>query len=218
MILQCSKKWNLSYLENSASDVNAVPMLWRHIDKDKAYSHAKGGGKTDIWENLQTSWLLRPSSWWTFSLYVRDEEDEGGEVSSLEESSCSIYGHRPLVCRFYPFELKPEGNGQHTFSVTHECPGMGEAESLERILRSIVEAGSPILGWPRRARLELLKHIFLFYNISAIVALQKQWFFAIYIEFSLHGFTAITYARWVGALDDVINDLRQLHLIFFTTL
>jgi Fe-S-cluster containining protein len=50
----------------------------------------------------------------------------------LEDKLCRIYSIRPLVCRFYPFELRIVGNSRHWFAYTEECPGTGKGEKLTR--------------------------------------------------------------------------------------
>jgi Fe-S-cluster containining protein len=42
----------------------------------------------------------------------------------LKENQCTIYALRPLVCRFYPFELKTNEAGIPQFIATDECPGL----------------------------------------------------------------------------------------------
>ncbi len=42
-----------------------------------------------------------------------------GKCFFLKDNQCSIYQQRPLICRFYPFELKfSEDKGTHVFDVT----------------------------------------------------------------------------------------------------
>jgi len=50
----------------------------------------------------------------------------------LEGTACSIYSVRPLVCRFYPFELVTQRDGKHSFFCTGECPGVKRGRRLER--------------------------------------------------------------------------------------
>ncbi|HUW48667.1 MAG TPA: YkgJ family cysteine cluster protein [Patescibacteria group bacterium] len=57
-------------------------------------------------------------------------KNQTGKCVFLKEDSCSVYAFRPLVCRFYPFELKPEERGGHLFSFTNECSGIGEGKRL----------------------------------------------------------------------------------------
>lgn len=49
----------------------------------------------------------------------------------LKENQCTIYQIRPLICRFYPFELKfDEGKQLHVFDFTFECPGIGQGKDF----------------------------------------------------------------------------------------
>lgn len=50
-----------------------------------------------------------------------------GKCVFLKDNQCSIYPLRPLICRFYPFELKfnPQLD-KHTFNHTLECPGVNQ--------------------------------------------------------------------------------------------
>ena len=56
-----------------------------------------------------------------------------GRCLFLEEDACTIYASRPLVCRYYPFELRTLGSGRLVFSSTKECPGMGRGKLLGRV-------------------------------------------------------------------------------------
>jgi Fe-S-cluster containining protein len=55
-----------------------------------------------------------------------------GKCIFLEGTDCSIYAGRPLVCRFYPFELVTMKDGKPRFFCTGECPGIGKGKRLER--------------------------------------------------------------------------------------
>jgi Fe-S-cluster containining protein len=56
-----------------------------------------------------------------------------GKCFFLKENRCINYEHRPLICRFYPFELKPSGNrDSYVFDFTLECPTIGKGEILVR--------------------------------------------------------------------------------------
>jgi Fe-S-cluster containining protein len=55
-----------------------------------------------------------------------------GKCVFLHNNRCTIYPLRPLVCKFYPFELKPVKNGKHQFLCTQECQGIGKGEKLPR--------------------------------------------------------------------------------------
>lgn len=55
-----------------------------------------------------------------------------GKCLFLRDTTCIIYASRPLICRFYPFQLETAGNGKSTFSYTEECLGIGEGRQLRR--------------------------------------------------------------------------------------
>jgi Fe-S-cluster containining protein len=57
-------------------------------------------------------------------------KNQTGKCVFLNEDSCTVYALRPLVCRFYPFELKPRERGGHLFSFTNECLGIGKGKRL----------------------------------------------------------------------------------------
>lgn len=50
----------------------------------------------------------------------------------LNDKTCIIYPSRPLICRFYPFQLSTATARQSTFSKTKECPGIGKGVQLRR--------------------------------------------------------------------------------------
>jgi Fe-S-cluster containining protein len=40
---------------------------------------------------------------------------------------CNIYNYRPMICRFYPFELKFDEEQQiYVFTATSECPALNQ--------------------------------------------------------------------------------------------
>ena len=55
---------------------------------------------------------------------------EDGKCAFLENSRCTIYAVRPLICRFYPFELKSLGDEKYQFLFTEECPAIGKGRLL----------------------------------------------------------------------------------------
>jgi Fe-S-cluster containining protein len=61
--------------------------------------------------------------------YEMKKRVENGKCVFLENNRCRIYSLRPLVCRFYPFELDSCG-GKNSFSFTEECPGIGKGGIL----------------------------------------------------------------------------------------
>jgi Fe-S-cluster containining protein len=64
--------------------------------------------------------------------YVMRKTKEG-VCTFLNDNTCSIYEIRPLVCRFYPFQLQSSKNDQYYFTYTEECPGIGKGPLLKRI-------------------------------------------------------------------------------------
>jgi hypothetical protein len=56
-----------------------------------------------------------------------------GKCVFLKDSRCSIYPVRPLICMFYPFELKfNEDKEMHNFDFTVECPGINQGKILDK--------------------------------------------------------------------------------------
>ena len=59
------------------------------------------------------------------------KKSSNGHCSFLKNNRCSIYSMRPLVCMFYPFELKfDESKSLYNFDFTVECPAMGKGIEL----------------------------------------------------------------------------------------
>jgi len=62
----------------------------------------------------------------------RMRKTEDGKCVFLKDDSCTIYQTRPLICRFYPFQLKNPRNNRYAFTYTNECPGIGKGPQLRR--------------------------------------------------------------------------------------
>ena len=62
----------------------------------------------------------------------RMRKTKDGKCVFLRDNSCSIYPIRPLICRFYPFQLKNPRDGEYVFEYTHECPGVGKGPQLRK--------------------------------------------------------------------------------------
>jgi len=59
------------------------------------------------------------------------KKDDEGRCFFLRDNRCTIYTLRPLICRFYPFELKFDQNkNTHIFNFTLECPEIGKGKLL----------------------------------------------------------------------------------------
>ncbi len=64
--------------------------------------------------------------------YEMKKTAENGKCLFLAKNRCTIYALRPLICRFYPFELKTAANGKHQFLHTNECPSIGKGKPLSK--------------------------------------------------------------------------------------
>jgi Fe-S-cluster containining protein len=52
-----------------------------------------------------------------------------GKCFFLKDNRCRIYALRPLICMFYPFELKSDVKSkQYVFDFTVECPGISQGK------------------------------------------------------------------------------------------
>lgn len=59
------------------------------------------------------------------------KKPKDGKCFFLKNSRCTIYNIRPLICRFYPFQLDTIEN-TYVFSYTNKCPGIGQGKTLTR--------------------------------------------------------------------------------------
>lgn len=61
------------------------------------------------------------------------KKTSAGKCVFLREKQCSIYSLRPLICMFYPFELKfDKGKDLYIFDFTLECPGINQNRVFNR--------------------------------------------------------------------------------------
>ncbi|MCW8802213.1 MAG: YkgJ family cysteine cluster protein [Candidatus Bathyarchaeota archaeon] len=65
-------------------------------------------------------------------IYEMKKTEPDGKCLFLENNRCRIYEIRPLICRFYPFELKNLGNNNYSFLFTTHCKGIGQGPILEK--------------------------------------------------------------------------------------
>jgi Fe-S-cluster containining protein len=71
--------------------------------------------------------------------YERKMRKLRGRCMFLQGSRCSIYGVRPLICRFYPFFLRPARDGTFDIGFDPSCSGMGKGPHRgERFFHSLV--------------------------------------------------------------------------------
>jgi Fe-S-cluster containining protein len=57
---------------------------------------------------------------------------KSGKCAFLEDDRCTIYSLRPLICRFYPFELKVSHSRKPAFLYTEECPSINKGKLLNK--------------------------------------------------------------------------------------
>lgn len=56
-----------------------------------------------------------------------------GKCIFLKENQCTIYPLRPLICMFYPFDLKlGKSKKMYVFDFTLECPMIGQGRDFNR--------------------------------------------------------------------------------------
>lgn len=76
-----------------------------------------------------------------FSLEINDKFPYGCEMKKtsdgqcvfLKENQCTIYSLRPLICRFYPFQLTfDKAKNLHIFDFTFECPQINQGKILSQ--------------------------------------------------------------------------------------
>jgi Fe-S-cluster containining protein len=56
--------------------------------------------------------------------YIYEMHKAEGKCVFLQNNQCVIYEQRPLICRFYPFELTTDPDGVYVFRETAECPSI----------------------------------------------------------------------------------------------
>ena len=57
-------------------------------------------------------------------VYEMQKKPGDGKCLFLQGNECVVYVVRPLICRFYPFELSTKEEGVYVFRVTDECSGV----------------------------------------------------------------------------------------------
>jgi len=64
--------------------------------------------------------------------YEMNKKQNGKCFFLSSKNKCNIYLERPLICRFYPFELIDQSDGNHKFYYTDECPGINKGKTLDK--------------------------------------------------------------------------------------
>jgi Fe-S-cluster containining protein len=65
-------------------------------------------------------------------VYEMHKNPNTGKCTFLVENQCTIYEQRPLICRFYPFELTTTDDGTYVFKETTECPSINKKETKNK--------------------------------------------------------------------------------------
>ena len=65
-----------------------------------------------------------------FEPYIYEMKKTEEKCLFLENNRCKIYDIRPIICRFYPFELKNIGNDKYSFLFTTKCKGIGKGPKI----------------------------------------------------------------------------------------
>jgi hypothetical protein len=91
-----------------------------------------------------------------FSMEIKDrfpyayeiKKTSEGKCVFLKDNRCSIYQLRPLICAFYPFELKFDKDKLlHIFDFTLECPGINQGKVVqEKDFKKLFELAQERLG------------------------------------------------------------------------
>jgi Fe-S-cluster containining protein len=82
--------------------------------------------KTTLQPTSRFAMKINSTKHYTYEMKKR----ENGKCVFLENDRCTIYVVRPLICRFYPFELKSLNDKKHQFLFTEECPAIGKGRML----------------------------------------------------------------------------------------
>ena len=90
------------------------------------------------------SWEIKDKHPYVYEMKKTSE----GKCVFLKDNQCSIYPLRPLICRFYPFELKfDEKKGLHNFDFTLECPRINQGKLIgEKDFKKLFELAQESLG------------------------------------------------------------------------
>lgn len=85
-------------------------------------------------------------------MFLMNKNPDTGMCIFLVDNKCTIYEQRPLICRFYPFELTTDEKGTFVFKETDECPvirsndGVETSELDEQFFCELLKLASRELG------------------------------------------------------------------------
>jgi Fe-S-cluster containining protein len=64
--------------------------------------------------------------------YIYEMKKNDKKCVFFKDNACQIYTFRPLICKFYPFQLNNPEEDKFVFNHTDECSGIGKGERLEK--------------------------------------------------------------------------------------
>jgi len=64
--------------------------------------------------------------------YIYEMRKNSGKCVFYKDGVCQIYTFRPLICKFYPFQLKNPEEDRFVFSPTDACSGLGKGDRIEK--------------------------------------------------------------------------------------
>jgi Fe-S-cluster containining protein len=64
--------------------------------------------------------------------YIYEMKKNNGKCVFFKDNTCQIYTFRPLICRFYPFQLDNPEEDRFIFNHTNACSGLEKGEKLEK--------------------------------------------------------------------------------------
>ena len=110
----------------------ATESAWRDVARPMPYGLSPGSDGT--LEGVTFEWALQTNGCGDCTFY------DGGDTAAAREDDgtdtcggCSVYDHRPLICRTYPFSVSLAGTSQPLGTAVeesgmvraHECEGLG---------------------------------------------------------------------------------------------
>lgn len=143
-------------------------------------------------EQIATA-TLQPIS--EFTARIRDKapysyemkKTEDGKCVFLENNCCTIYAVRPLICKFYPFELRMAYRQKYTFFYTSECLGINKGPMLSKnYFRKLF----------RMARAE---------SLQTVDSKRESWFSIVQLEKRLDFYCLSGYFKAFWMLSDVFG-------------
>ncbi|MFA5366088.1 MAG: YkgJ family cysteine cluster protein [Candidatus Bathyarchaeia archaeon] len=67
-------------------------------------------------------------------IYEMQKNPKTQKCTFHKNNQCTIYQQRPLICRFYPFQLTTTEDNNYAIEVTNECPNVNTPNQKEKPL------------------------------------------------------------------------------------